>query len=412
MHPDDLETVRTSIQQPEIYYCPKLEYRIVRPSGETVYISRVREVVYNASGKPVKALGTIQDITDRKKGELAIQQSEERFKALVQNGSDLIVVMDEKARFTYVSDNVTCQLGYTPEEVVGRSAFEFMHAEDTEKAVAEFLCLLHDPQAAKSMEHRFLNKAGNWVWLESKGSNHKGHQRINGILINARNINDRVSLQKKLEEEQQTKQREITAAIIKTQEQERSQLGLELHDNVNQVLTTVKLYNEMFLTGCVQDKTLLEKSAQYLQNCIDEIRSISKRLSSPTLGNISLCDSIKELVDSINIAGRLQIDFVHNFSDCSCVTGDLYLAVYRIVQESLNNVINFSGAAKARIKITRNEKALTVLISDNGAGFDTDAKKPGMGITNIKTRAEAFNARFSIKSAPGKGCRIQLVFPL
>ncbi|HET7899203.1 MAG TPA: ATP-binding protein, partial [Flavisolibacter sp.] len=185
----------------------------------------------------------------------------------------------------------------------------------------------------------------------------------------------------------------------------------ELHDNVNQILTTVKLYNEMYLTGYVKDISLLEKSARYTQDCINEIRSISKRLSAPMLGRISLQDSIRELIDSINLTGRLEIVYIPEGVDQCCISQDLHLTVYRIVQEALNNIIKYSQAQVACIEVRLKKGQLHLVITDNGKGFDTTAKRTGIGITNMKTRAENLQGVFRISSAPGKGCEIDISFP-
>ena len=152
-----------------------------------------------------------------------------------------------------------------PEEVTGKTVFDLIHTDDVQKVKSEFASLLHNNIVGDGVLHRFLHKNGHWVWLESKGTNHQGNNSIGGILINARNIDERIKLQKRLNRELVNKQREITSAVIKAQEAERSQLGLELHDNVNQILTTVKLYNEMYLSGYVEDKSLLVKSTEFTQ---------------------------------------------------------------------------------------------------------------------------------------------------
>jgi len=219
-------------------------------------------------------------------------------------------------------------------------------------------------------------------------------------------------LQQKLDQEMIGKQREITSAIIRAQETERSQIALELHDNVNQLLTTVKLYNETFLAGAVQDKELLVKSNQYIQECITEIRNISKRLSMPTLGQISLQDSITELVDSINTMGSLTVEYCLEDTNPELISEDLHLAIYRIIQESLNNILKYARAQKVFIKVKNCPESLILTIGDDGVGFDVNARRSGIGITNMKTRAEQLNASFSIESAPGKGCKIQICFPI
>jgi signal transduction histidine kinase len=159
------------------------------------------------------------------------------------------------------------------------------------------------------------------------------------------------------------------------------------------------------------NKELLVKATQYTQDCINEIRSISKRLSTPTLGKISLRDSLAELVDSINLTRRLQVSYLPIDVDNCSIGLDLHLAIYRIVQEGLNNIIKYSGAQKATIQIQRHEQELQLTIWDNGKGFDTREQREGIGITNMRTRAENLNATFHLQSGIGKGCEIKISFP-
>jgi PAS domain S-box-containing protein len=536
IHPADVALVKRNLQKPDSSFCTTLTFRIVRPDGVVVHIKRNREAIYDAEGWLVKTIGTIQDISDLVRSEQALRQNEERFRflvqngndmigiidenglytfvganietqlgyrpdeligknalvlvhpddlsmvtaylheiqhleslttnafrivtkdgewrwvettlsnhlnnpiigglvintrdvtekkrkddalqlteqrldALVQNGSDLTVVIDEQGGFHYSSRNIEPILGYTAEEMAGRNAFEFIHPDDIKKVTDEIARVMHHHEEAKGVQHRFLHKNGKWVWLESKGTNHMANSAIGGILVNSRNIDDRVKLQKRLNRELINKQKEITSAVIRAQESERSQLGLELHDNVNQILTTVKLYNEMYLTGYVQDKELLVKATQYTQDCINEIRSISKRLSAPTLGKITLQDSVQELVESINLTRRIEINYLPKGLNGCSVSEDVHLAIYRIVQESLNNIIKYSEAQLVCIEIARKGPSICLKITDNGKGFDTSEKRAGIGITNMRTRAENLNGAFSLKSEPGKGTAIEIQFP-
>ena len=168
----------------------------------------------------------------------------------------------------------------------------------------------------------------------------------------------------------------------------------------------------MFLTGYVQDKNLLVKSTQYTQDCINEIRRISKRLSAPTLGNISMRDSIRDLVDSINVTKRLEIIYCAEQLNHVAVSEDLHLAIYRIVQEGLNNILKYAKAKSAWVRLELQNSHILLVIADDGVGFDTRKKRGGIGITNMMTRAENVNAKFSLVSAPGDGCEIKIAFPL
>ncbi|HYE54483.1 MAG TPA: PAS domain S-box protein [Chitinophagaceae bacterium] len=336
---------------------------------------------------------------------------QERYKALVQNGTDLVTIIDKTCNFLFVSDSVTSILGYTPCELISKNAKDFVHESDLAEAISEH-CKVLGKRTPSRVRHRFLHKEGHWIWVEALGTNHLDNPSIEGIVVVSRDIHEQVTLQQKLDQEMIGKQREITSAIIRAQETERSQIALELHDNVNQLLTTVKLYNETFLAGAVQDKELLVKSNQYIQECITEIRNISKRLSMPTLGQISLQDSITELVDSINTMGSLTVEYCLEDTNPELISEDLHLAIYRIIQESLNNILKYARAQKVFIKVKNCPESLILTIGDDGVGFDVNARRSGIGITNMKTRAEQLNASFSIESAPGKGCKIQICFPI
>ena len=153
------------------------------------------------------------------------------------------------------------------------------------------------------------------------------------------------------------------------------------------------------------------KAAEYTQSCIDEIRSISKRLSAPQQKHISLHDAIKELVSSITVSEGLTIQT--KIDDVKHVPEDLYLTIYRIVQEALNNMLKYSHATESAIELVLRGNLLHLTINDNGVGFDVTAKRSGTGLSNMRTRAQHMNAsHFHIFSAPGNGCSIQITFPI
>ena len=419
IHPEDAPKATEALQQVANKKMVTLEpFRFINAAGNWRWIETT--ATNHLDHPSIKGLVVnSRDITEKKqnddelkKADLERIKTEKRFQAMVQNGSDLIVILDEKSHISYISDNACQVIGYMPEELVGKNVLNLLHPDDKDVVVSELQAIVNKKSREKnSTEHRFLHKDGHWVWLESKGINHLDNPYIGGIQVNARNISDRIELQNRLNEELHLKQKEITSAVIRAQEIERSQLGLELHDNVNQVLTTVKLYHEMYLTGLVQDKELLVRSAQYTQDCINEIRSISKRLSAPTLGKISLEDSIRELIDSVNLTKRTRIQYLPEMIDQCTITEELHLAIYRIVQEGVTNIIKYSNAEKAWIHIQQENGMLCLKIIDNGKGFDIHQKNEGIGITNMKTRAENLNASFQLTSAPGKGCAIVIYFP-
>ncbi len=91
---------------------------------------------------------------------------------------------------------------------------------------------------------------------------------------------------------------------------------------------------------------------------------------------------------------------------------EIHLGIYRILQEHFNNVIKHADASEMLVELNNDTKMLRLLISDNGKGFDTDSKKTGIGLMNIRTRAETLNGSFNLKSTPGNGCRLEVILPL
>jgi signal transduction histidine kinase len=178
------------------------------------------------------------------------------------------------------------------------------------------------------------------------------------------------------------------------------------------MLTTVKLYNEIALDGHVNTAEVLRKSSQYLQECINEIRFISHQLSAPTLGNISLYDSLDGLTKSITSTGKVQVTLKTGDKEGFNLREDFHLAVYRIVQEQLNNILKYADASAAVITIQNAGDLLRVSVQDNGRGFDPKAKSKGIGLINMKARAESFGGTLQIQSALGQGCRLTATFPL
>jgi len=388
-----------------------LQYRIYNRRQQILWVETNIVPLTDKYGNIYATLSVTRDISEKKQAEINLHLSEQKFRSLVQNGSDLTFVIDEQACIQYVSPAVQEIAGYEPEYLLGKQALTFLHADDVSLVYDELQKVKTATNTGTATAHRFLTKYGKWIWLESKGANLLHDSSVQGMVINSRDVTDRIMVQQQLDKELASRQRQITAAVIKAQENERSQLGQELHDNVNQVLTTVKLYNEMLASdmGCKDE--ILEKSSQYLQLCIDEIRSISKRLSAPTLGQISLTDSIQELIDSINITNKVQIQFRYEGFEMAAVSQDVHLTIYRIIQEQLNNIIKHSQAQHVFIEISNTVQHLSLIIRDDGNGFDLEAKRRGIGITNMITRAENMNGKLQLHSSRGKGCVLTVTLP-
>jgi len=221
----------------------------------------------------------------------------------------------------------------------------------------------------------------------------------------------RRKMAEKLIEEQQRHERQVTEEVIVAQEKEREEIGHELHDNVNQVLTTVKLYLELALHSPATSEDLISKSMHLVMKSINEIRSLSHDLSAPTLGTRSLIDSIYALIETVSNSTGIKILFDHSSCYASLAMNQK-LAIYRITQEQLNNIVKHSRATTATIILSQTDKHTTLVIKDNGKGFNTFEKRNGIGLNNIISRAKVFDGTVNIESALGKGCMLIVTLPI
>jgi signal transduction histidine kinase len=235
---------------------------------------------------------------------------------------------------------------------------------------------------------------------------------VNHVCIKAKDITKRISLEKKLLQERKARKNKIIKATIEAQEKERSLIGRELHDNVNQVLTTVKLYTELSYHDEVPNKELLKRAVQQINYCIEEIRSLSRRLAVPKLGELGLEELIRDLVDTINVTKKTSISFLSYGLKHRDFTHELQTTIYRIVQEQLTNVIKYAHATSVKVIIAGTNDDIAVQVQDNGIGFDLKEKSKGNGITNMISRAETVGGILKFETSPGNGCIMTAEFPL
>jgi PAS domain S-box-containing protein len=214
-----------------------------------------------------------------------------------------------------------------------------------------------------------------------------------------------------LAQEKLTRQKQIIHAVLAAQENERSEIGKELHDNLNQILGAAKLYIEMAKTDDENREMCLEKSSGFIVTVIEEIRRISKAFSAPGMV-MGLFDSIRMLLDDLIKVHALKIEFQTTGVEEEDLDERLQLTIFRIVQEQLNNILKHAKATCATINLTRLANKIILLISDNGNGCNILEEETGIGISNIKSRAELYHGKVTIVSLPGEGYALKVVLPL
>jgi len=358
---------------------------------------------------------TGRDVTEQRRLErmekdyqATLQRTTHQMEDLVDRITDGFLGIDENARVIYWNKAAELISGLPQNSMVGNILWDVL-PEPTCTLARQKLAEIKADKRPLHIEY-FSERIERWMEVHAYISE-------SGVSVFFRDVTERKELQEALIREKEERLREkeeeqkrITAAVIQATERERAQVGQELHDNVNQVLTAVKLYAGLCLDGVPQANDLLRKSISLLQQSIDEIRSLSKRLSAPSLGNIKLKDSLQELIDSVTITNQLAITF--HADDLEDVSPTTHLALYRILQEQLTNVLKHAEAKNVSITLTKNETHLCLCVKDDGKGFDSQLKNNGIGLSNMASRAEALNGRIKFNSTPGEGCELYVELPL
>ncbi len=194
IHPDDRGRVTTEydlecFKKGMPFNC---EYRMISSDNRIVWIRDEAKPLLDEQGKPYLIHGIMQDITERKRTEDALRQSEARFHALIQNTADLIVVIDAQGILQFASPSSERILGYTPQETLGRKFTEWVHPDDVPLALESLASRSQIPGTAEnSIEVRILRKDGAWRVIEALGANLLAEPAIRGIVINMRDVTER-----------------------------------------------------------------------------------------------------------------------------------------------------------------------------------------------------------------------------
>lgn len=363
----------------------------------------------NAYPSPEGLSVFFRDITHRKETEEELR----RLSLVARQTDNIIAISDINRRVIWVNDAFTRITGYSFEEAVGRPIGAIFDGPATDPETIAFVNKKVEQCEPFRVEALNYKKNGETYWAEivcQPVFDESG--KLVHFFSMATDITERKKLQQVLDREQEQRQQMITTAAVKVQEQERSQVSRELHDNVNQVLTTVKLYQELCRDGIGDSNELINKSIGLLQDAINEIRSLSKRLSAPSLSRLKLRESVTELIDSIGITDKLEIELDASGIEELDVNQDVHLTIYRILQEHFTNILKHSEATKVWVKLDIVQGTLVCWVRDNGKGFDLNQKRSGIGIGNMATRAESVKGQLSIKSEPGMGCELDVSIQL
>lgn len=211
------------------------------------------------------------------------------------------------------------------------------------------------------------------------------------------------------------KQNEVKKALIWGEEQERKRVAQELHDGMGSLLSTLRLNAESI---DLKDKGLSEKELYAYQNVIElidracsELRIISHNMMPPSIEQFGIIQQLKTIIRNINASETIEFS-LDTFGLESRLNKDIELSIYRICLELINNILKHSSAKSAIIQLVRNENVLSIIVEDDGTGFDNKEIEEGLGFASIRSRVDAFNGTVTIDTNKQRGTTIIIELPL
>jgi PAS domain S-box-containing protein len=384
-------------------------YWFRKANGEYAFVQDRAFIVRDANGKALRMIGAMDDITARKKAEEALALSENWYRLLFNQGPIPQIIFETGTlQIKQVNEAALLLYGYSIDEFLDMTLLDIKPIKD------------HEPSrnnvdlASKSGR----TYKGTWIHLNKKGEEMIVDVVSTGIIYEGReallatmiDITEKVRLEEKILNLKLEEQKKISKATIQGQEKERELIGAELHDNINQVLTTTKLYLEIAYEKEEYRMDLIQKSKQNIINTINEIRFLCKMLIPSAIKDVGLSDSIQDLIESYKLTQKFKIHFTHKgcFNE---LPRDFKVNLFRIIQEQLNNIAKYSEASNVWMELSI-DKTVSLIIRDDGKGFDPATKSNGVGLLNIKYRTELYDGTVRIISAEGQGCTLGLEFPM
>lgn len=356
----------------------------------------------------------------RKRAEQSMVESQTRYRAIVEDQTELITRALPNGTLTFVNEAYCRYFGETREELLGSSFWHHIPRGDRQ-LLREHVTLLTPETPTRSIEHRVVTKSGEVRWLFWID---RGIFDSKGALVEIQCVGRDVTRRKKAEaalRESGERLRRLSAELLLAQEKERKRIANELHDSISQSLSAIKFMAEKSLSQVDREAGApgngpLVHMVERIQQTIEEVRRIMTDLRPSILDDIGIvatvrwfCREFREVYSGIRVEERICIEEED-------VPDALKIVLFRTLQEAMNNVVKHSKADFVSVSLTENDDRIELAIRDNGEGFDVRSKlsakreEHGLGLGSMRERAELSGGSLSIKSRKGRGTLVKGVW--
>lgn len=402
-HPDDLgaelELITQTLSGKLSGY--SLEKRYLARDGGVVWGRVTASHVYDGDGRPVFAVAIVEDVTDRKRAEEALRESEQTLRTLINANPEALFLIDTKGTIIASNESLSKYLGSNPDALAGSCVYNFLPAATAElfrKRIEEALRIARPVRFEHRESGSFYN---DYVYpiVDRDGT-------LSRLAVFITDVTEHRRAAEEI--------KRLSREIMTSQEKERQKVARDLHDGVGQTIIAAKLNFSAFQKDRRKYRERFDMGLQFIDKASQELREVYTGLYPSILSDLGLEAAVrwyaKNYLEASGIVTSQNLEV-------GKLPHDLEVNLYRMVQEIFSNIIRHSGAGRVGIELSRpgTGRAIVLAVEDDGSGFDAerlDEVNKGFGLSNLRQRAEALGGEVGISSRPGRGTRIAVWIPL
>ncbi len=374
--------------------------------------------VFNGEGNVAEIIEYCLDVTDRKRAEEMLQQSEQKYHSLFETSIDPIYLSTKEGPFVDVNQSFLDLFGYNIEDIQDLET-QAIYVNPDDRLI--FQKDIERKKYVKDYELKLRKKDGTKVdCLVSATERQAGDGSLVGYQGIVRDVTEKKRMENALTKSHE-RSRHLSSQLIESQERERKRISLELHDEMGQALASIGInlgtIDKNLPSDCspiIKDK--LAEIDFMIEQASDRVRKLSFHLRPPILDDLGLLPTLRWLLSGLE--SSIKVDFDYNqIDDKDRLSQEIETVIYRVVQEATTNILKHAEAKKVEVNLNI-EEGISLIVKDDGKGFDakdqkvTDDLKAGIGILGMNERVEMLGGKFDIQSRKGYGTRISVEIPL